>query len=420
MDYRMLIIIVALVLAMPGSSDAAQSKFKLKPGGQGKICLTCHVSFQDKLTAAFVHTPVKQGECSGCHNPHTSSHQKLLGDDPNALCANCHGSLIPENAGSVHAVVAEGRCLDCHDPHGSANKANVKETGNKLCFNCHQELGQRSAKNRFKHRPVEQACLTCHTPHASVSAPRLLKDGVPSLCVACHKTDRPIFAKQHMQYPVAKARCTSCHDPHGSDRAAILYNGVHKPVASRMCNQCHEEPTSPEPLATRQKGFELCRNCHSNQVQNALAKSYLHWPVTGPAGCESCHTPHGSPAKGLLKGPMANVCGSCHADTMARQAKLTSQHRPVQEGNCSACHEPHGSDNALLLAKSSVPDLCGTCHDWKKHSTHPIETVKDPRGKNSAVSCSSCHRTHGTDYKRMLPYSTITELCVQCHEQYRR
>jgi predicted CXXCH cytochrome family protein len=420
MDYRTLILISALVLALPGAPDAAQSKFKLKPGGQGKICLKCHVSFQEKLAAAFVHTPVKQGECSGCHNPHTSSHQKLLSEDSNDLCVRCHGSLIPEKAGSVHAVVAERRCLDCHDPHVSGNKANVKEAGNKLCFTCHGELGQRSAKNRFKHRPVEQACLTCHTPHASATAAKLLKDGVPSLCVGCHKTDRPLFAKQHMQYPVAKAKCTSCHDPHGSDRAAILYDGVHKPVASRMCNQCHEDPTSPNPLATRKTGFELCRTCHAGQVKDAFAQNYLHWPVAGPAGCESCHTPHGSPKNGLLKGSQAAVCGSCHSDTMARLQQVKSQHQPVKDGNCSACHQPHGANNPMLLGKASVPDLCGTCHDWQKHQTHPIESVMDPRARNISVSCASCHNTHGTDHKRMLPNATITELCVQCHEQYRR
>lgn len=420
MNYRMLITAAILVLALPGSPGAGQDPFKLKPGGRGKVCLNCHVSFQEKIGASFVHTPVKQGDCSGCHNPHTSSHQKLLGDDPNALCARCHGSLVPEKAKSVHDVVARGKCLDCHDPHGSDNKANVKAAGNALCFGCHRELQERTAKSRFRHRPVDQACLTCHDPHASAASARLLKESVPALCTGCHKTDRPIFVKQHMNYPVAKANCASCHDPHGSDRAAILYDGVHKPVASRMCSQCHEDPASPDPLATRKTGFALCQDCHSGLVKDTFALAYLHWPVAGAKGCESCHTPHGSPKKGLLRGPVAAVCGSCHIDTMDRQKSFLTQHKPVKEGNCTACHRPHGSNSALLLDKQTVPELCGTCHDWQKHSTHPIESVQDPRDKNLAVSCSSCHRTHGTAGKRLLPTATITELCVQCHEQYRR
>ncbi|HKZ46466.1 MAG TPA: cytochrome c3 family protein [Thermodesulfobacteriota bacterium] len=50
----------------------SEEKFKLKTGARGKICLDCHVLFQDKLKSPFVHTPVKTGECSGCHNPHSS------------------------------------------------------------------------------------------------------------------------------------------------------------------------------------------------------------------------------------------------------------------------------------------------------------------------------------------------------------
>ena len=38
-----------------------QNKFKLKPDAKGKLCLSCHDNFKEKLKNRFVHTPVKTG-----------------------------------------------------------------------------------------------------------------------------------------------------------------------------------------------------------------------------------------------------------------------------------------------------------------------------------------------------------------------
>ena len=79
----------------------AQNKFKLKPDAKGKLCLSCHDNFKEKLKNQFVHTPVKTGECSECHNPHTSSHGKLLDEDPNKICNKCHEGIVPKNPRAV-------------------------------------------------------------------------------------------------------------------------------------------------------------------------------------------------------------------------------------------------------------------------------------------------------------------------------
>jgi len=400
---------------------AAADKFNLKPGARGKTCLTCHVAFQEKLKDPSLHTPVKRGECSACHNPHTSSHSKLLDADANKVCQTCHAKLVPEQAASVHAVVAQGQCVACHDPHGSKYKNNLKIAGSALCFGCHKEMGAALPALKHHHPPVDKDCLNCHTPHASAGNVKLLKDKVTALCVRCHKTDKPIFAKQHMNYPVAASRCTSCHDPHGSDRSGILYNTVHQPVAAKMCNQCHEDPGSPNALKTKKAGFELCKACHSAMVRESFEKTRLHWPVAGKNGCEGCHSPHAAKEKGLLREKTATLCGSCHSDTVQRSSAVKTKHRPVADGQCTLCHSPHASNNAFFLVQAQLPDLCGQCHDWKKHQTHPLgDQIRDPRNKNLSVDCSSCHYAHGTDFKRILPYATITETCVQCHEKYRR
>ncbi|MFI5183735.1 MAG: cytochrome c3 family protein [Vicinamibacteria bacterium] len=143
----------------------------------------------------------------------------------------------------------------------------------------------------------------------------------------------------------------------------------------------------------------------------------------------------------LLKAAGAALCGQCHADTMDRQVKLGEKdaqekaaatgrvraekgaftHEPVQGGNCLACHQPHASDSTRLMRQDSVVEGCGACHDWLKHTSHPMgEKYRDMRNKNLSVDCLSCHQAHGTGYRHILNFPTATELCVQCHKQLRR
>jgi predicted CXXCH cytochrome family protein len=203
--------------------------------------------------------------------------------------------------------------------------------------------------------------------------------------------------------------------------AAILYDNVHEPVSKNMCKQCHQDAGSATPLALQKSGFELCQGCHYEMMNQTFNKNRVHWPLVDQTGCLNCHTPHASSQNDLLKAPMLSLCGSCHADTIARQERSQTKHQPIAEGECSSCHSPHGADNVFILNESSTIELCANCHEWQKHSTHPIgEKVVDPRNPNITLQCLSCHRTHGTEYKNFLYYETTQDLCVQCHAQYRR
>lgn len=412
----MLVISLAVV-----SLSYGQNKYRLKPGASGKLCLSCHDQFQEKLKNPFVHTPVKSGDCSDCHDPHTSSHGKLLSEGTNQICLKCHEQVVPVKAKSSHKIASEGNCVKCHDPHASKQKFVLLKSGNDLCFSCHKTMGETLAKVKFKHSPVEKDCLGCHDPHGSAQSDHLLKKDLLALCLSCHKPDRPAFVQQHMNYPMANTRCTSCHDPHGSDRGGILFANVHQPVASKACQQCHEPPSSQTPFKTRRPGYELCRGCHSAMVNETLNKNRVHWPLMDREGCLNCHEAHASTQKKLLSSDFLTLCGKCHSDTIARQEKSLVKHDPIKEGNCGLCHSPHSSDQVLLMNKPSTIDLCAGCHDWQKHSTHPIgEKVVDTRNKNMTMDCLSCHRSHGTEFKWMLTYKTTTELCVQCHKQFKR
>lgn len=403
----------------PGAS--AEAKFKLKPGAKGKVCLGCHLTFEDTLKLPSVHTPVKAGECSNCHSPHASDHGKLLAQEPADVCFACHGDILPAGAKSAHRSVVEGECAKCHDPHAAPFKKNLLLAGNQLCLSCHKELGTALATNAFKHGPVEQNCLGCHDPHASTGNAMLLKQAVPGLCTGCHKPDQPFFVKAHVNYAVGKSDCTSCHDPHGSKNRGILWATAHPPVVNKMCGQCHPEPSAANALMPKKEGIDLCRGCHSEAINQIFTASRVHWPVLARRGCLSCHTPHAAKTKGLLPAGQTVVCGSCHSATIARQARSVTKHEPVEQGNCSVCHAPHASDTPSLFTRNTEMETCGICHDWQGHSAHPIgEKAIDPRNPNLTVGCSSCHRNHGTEFKHFTPFDMKMDLCVQCHKDMRR
>jgi predicted CXXCH cytochrome family protein len=364
------LVLLAIVSITSLTLAHAQDKFRLKPGAKGKVCLECHTAFKEKLKAPFIHTPVKAGDCSDCHNPHTSSHGKLLSASASRICFSCHEGIVPEKSLSAHKVAVEGNCVKCHDPHAAKNKNNLLKAGNELCFGCHQRIAKAVGGNKFKHSPVEKGCLNCHTPHASAKTASLLKVDVPGICVSCHKTNTPSFVKQHMGYPVAKSNCSSCHDPHGSNSRGILYGKPHQPVANKMCNQCHLEPSSPDALKTKKAGVDLCRGCHNAKMNEILGRKRVHWPVVDRMSCQNCHNPHASREPDLLKEPQIVLCGECHRDTIVRLDKSAAKHKPAVEGECTKCHLPHSSNNVSLLDNTNVNNLCGTCHDWQKHSSH--------------------------------------------------
>jgi predicted CXXCH cytochrome family protein len=432
---------VALLFSLH-SLAKGENKFKLKPGAEREVCLGCHPSIQEKLKDPYVHSALKFMGCTECHNPHTSNHKDLIDENLKKICFKCHGDVIPKNARSVHQVVAGGECVKCHDPHASKYEFHLVKGRNELCLSCHQTIGSMAEKVKYKHPPVAESCLNCHNPHASTRGEDLLKDNFVSLCTTCHRTDTRFFVDQHANYPVAnaKASCASCHNAHGSDQRGMIYDYAHSPMTSKMCNQCHEAPTSHTPFKTRRTGFELCRTCHSQMVNETLNKNWLHWPLVDTRGCLNCHQPHASTQKKLLTSDIIRLCGKCHIDTIAKQERLTAlaeqekkaaskaipergriTHPPVEKGDCLTCHGPHASDNFLLMTQPSIINLCGTCHEWQKHSSHPIgEKVVDPRNKNLRVNCLSCHESHGTGYRYLSSFPRVTDLCVQCHKKYKR
>ena len=353
------------------------------------ICIDCH---SDLVGQAVMHYPAED-DCENCHMPNGNEHPQDgvsgfdLGDEMPGLCFLCHEEYAKKNK---HAPVEMGECLMCHSAHGSPNKGLLLQAPESaMCGECHD---MSLTEQRVKHGPIgDGTCNSCHDPHHSEQT-ALLKSESPGLCMQCHTKTRLEGGMANQHYPF-EDDCSNCHLTHSSEQDHLL----------------------------NEKMPELCYICHDSEPVLDTTK-VLHRVVNDEKGCSNCHSPHAASQDNLLKeASLLDLCGTCHTDTLSRHKKSKVPHPPVVEGECSACHQPHASDNRMLATESSVIDLCGSCHDWHAHSSHPIgEDHKDMRNPNLTVDCLSCHRSHGTEFLHLIPFPTITELCVQCHEQYRR
>ena len=134
-------------------------------------CLTCHTQVKAQLKLPSRH-PIDEGKtaCVDCHNPHgalgeASLHQVTLNDN----CFSCHqekrGPFLWE-----HPPVAED-CSLCHRPHGSVHDRLLTTRGPASCQQCHAAAFHPSVPYGSEGLPSGNAnqnllgknCLNCHS-----------------------------------------------------------------------------------------------------------------------------------------------------------------------------------------------------------------------------------------------------------------
>ncbi len=95
--------------------------------GMNETCLGCHQEMSGPFV--FEHDGVSGEDCTVCHKPHGSNHDKMLLTEGNTLSVQCHfdaeinsaGNWNVGNVGHGGSLLGnEGRCFDCHtEVHGS-------------------------------------------------------------------------------------------------------------------------------------------------------------------------------------------------------------------------------------------------------------------------------------------------------------
>jgi len=201
----------------PHSNDA---KFMLAKDAPDQ-CFSCHANIENQVTKSLVKHKALDNErkCLACHSPHDAPHIKQLKDEPMSLCTSCHNNELLKSGSKLtdmkelfdknidwHGPVRERDCSGCHQVHGSDNfrilaqkypsefYAPFSAEKYELCFNCHQPTlvqdqntttltnfrdGNRNLHYLHVNKKVKgRTCRSCHETHASNNA-RHIRDAVP-------------------------------------------------------------------------------------------------------------------------------------------------------------------------------------------------------------------------------------------------
>jgi len=181
------------------------------------------------------------------------------------------------------------------------------------CILCHDQL----TKGRSVHAAVKMGCATCHTaidantvPHKLLSKTvKGLSAEVPDLCFGCH--NKAEFSRTNVHMPVAGGMCLSCHKAHASDNPYLLVKGTYD-----VCLDCHADMQKrPHVLSVSPgKGHPLGRSFKDEKTGQEKTVMDPNRPDK-PFYCASCHPPHASNYRKLLRFESTtafDICTHCH------------------------------------------------------------------------------------------------------------
>jgi predicted CXXCH cytochrome family protein len=199
--------------------------------------------------------------------------------------------------------------------------------------------------------------------------------------------------------------------PHGADCVTSQCHAtfataphIHQPVAKNACDACHQDDIGGHVFPLKRQGSQTCTFCHS------VSGMASHQHKALEQGCTSCHQPHASNAKFLLKADtVERTCALCHTTPLKKHA-----HEPFAKGDCTGCHQPHESNFAFLLRGGEGANHCFTCHEPMRTSLRLASDVHKP-----VADCGTCHSPHATDFPQQLK-KPIDETCLACHEPIKK
>lgn len=108
------------------------------------------------------HPPYVRRECKNCHD---ADSRMQVRDDFLDQCRGCHERYFSDEVG--HSPVAEGECITCHNPHRSVERSLLNMPVFDTCVDCHDEPEDLS-ESAHAGDNVEN-CIACHDPHFGIA-----------------------------------------------------------------------------------------------------------------------------------------------------------------------------------------------------------------------------------------------------------
>jgi predicted CXXCH cytochrome family protein len=299
------------------------------------------------------------------------------------------------------------------------------------CLRCHTEMITKAHESKSVHQPFLAAhCTSCHTPHVRIGM-ETTRPGDFSAWEWLHQwLERAylglfwqVFSGNTLVTEIPAGRSTDasgtawgksnlvqpeerlCWMCHGGLGYQLTMSNEHPPFEKGQCTSCHDPHASMVKPVLKGETVTLCVSCH--RVYDELLASDIH-PPFGQLQCTSCHHPHASNYRGMTITSQRELCFGCHPSV----ATLTSesvQHSPFEHGECTGCHRPHSSTARPLLI-TYTPELCFNCHggvrpEFALNSHHPL----------GRVDCPDCHVPHAGSVNKLLPAKQKV-LCLGCHK----
>ncbi len=196
---------------------------------------------------------------------------------------------------------------------------------------------------------------------------------IPSDCEKCHSKITPQQVKDFNRGIMSKTM--TCIDCHGN-----MHEGMDDVVKAQL-------PT-----------IDTCKECHPDQASQYLSGKH----ALGAVAMKAMPYIHMQP-KAFIEGRKG--CGGCHT------LGVTDQNARLEEGrkyyhygmDCQNCHTRH----AFSKKEALQPEACMTCHmgfdhaQWEMYSgskhgvTYMIDRIIDPKNKDRAPTCQTCHMQGG-------------------------
>jgi len=263
--------------------------------------------------------------------------------------------------------------------------------GAAICKACHEEQFIKFSKTRMgrsfllqaRNSNEANACESCHGPgraHVEAGGGK----GKGGLITFAKNDPTPVEKRNQI--------CLDCH----TKGERIFWKGSAHESRDVACTSCHKvmEDVSPKHQLTKATEIESCGTCHLQKRAQQMRSS--HMPLReGKMTCTSCHNPHGTVTRALLKEASLNdTCFTCHAE---KRGPFLWSHQPVVE-SCTNCHDPHGTNHDAML-KLAKPRLCQQCHIESGHVSRPYGRDASAQKFVMGRSCNDCHvAVHGSNH----------------------
>ena len=179
-------------------------------------------------------------------------------------------------------------------------------------------------------------------------------------CEGCHrmKVDPIIDMEPEKKYDLP---CVKCHE-------AGLLSGRPHGTATWRCLACHKAGGDPL-YGLKDDDGRFCVDCHSEEVERFKGMISVHAFVK-EMKCRSCHRIHNTQEDGLIPVSVNKLCFDCHrrvydGSHVSPGHPMEARKDPSREGKsfgCTSCHDPHASNFKKLMKMKSGMVMCEVCH----------------------------------------------------------